>query len=545
MGMAQDIDAPVPERSEEYVYGHLLETITGGLYPNKMDVIREYVQNAYDAIREVINEAPEEDRESLLETKRIMVHLDSNSIFINDNATGMNYETLNEYRKIGYSKKVFGDYAGWRGIGKAAGFSVADKLIVSSSIGDGKTHILTFNSKEMLEKVYGLRDEGKNILLGKLIQENSEINTIEMGMEPFTTVELHHINEESMEIYDIEEVKTHLASIAPVPFSEEFEYKNEIESELRLAIEDYTPIKLCVNGIQIYKPYRNTWVDPDSPGDETKVTTIERPNFVDIYDEENEELIGFAWYCKNSTSGQITTEILNEGMGRIKVGGLVFRVDDIKIGNSDLTRSTIWYTSTHLSLYSFGEVHVLDKRVEPSSDRNDFVDNNARYGFYQECASLVKEINRKARKTSKESNAEKKISQAEGHVASLAEKIENKEVPKELLSSYIYKLEGIKQDITKRKDATPDADLKKKADKIVENSVKMLEQLTTAISKQDEEITEDAIYVDTPKKLKMNKEGQVVYETIVGILREYYYNESEVFEEILTKIRVALEDVME
>ena len=148
-------------------------------------------------------------------------------------------------------------------------------------------------------------------------------------------------------------------------------------------------------------------------------------------------------------------------------------------------------------------------------------------------------------KTSKESNAEKKISQAEGHVASLAEKIENKEVPKELLSSYIYKLEGIKQDITKRKDATPDADLKKKADKIVENSVKMLEQLTTAISKQDEEITEDAIYVDTPKKLKMNKEGQVVYETIVGILREYYYNESEVFEEILTKIRVALEDVME
>ena len=40
------LDEKITTENEEYVYGYLMEVLTGGLYPNKFDVIREYVQNS-------------------------------------------------------------------------------------------------------------------------------------------------------------------------------------------------------------------------------------------------------------------------------------------------------------------------------------------------------------------------------------------------------------------------------------------------------------------------------------------------------------------
>lgn len=37
---------------EEFAYGILIKVLTGGLYPNKLHIVREYVQNACDAIKE-------------------------------------------------------------------------------------------------------------------------------------------------------------------------------------------------------------------------------------------------------------------------------------------------------------------------------------------------------------------------------------------------------------------------------------------------------------------------------------------------------------
>lgn len=40
----------IPPRREEFAFGYILKVLTQGLYPNVLDVLREYVQNAYDAI---------------------------------------------------------------------------------------------------------------------------------------------------------------------------------------------------------------------------------------------------------------------------------------------------------------------------------------------------------------------------------------------------------------------------------------------------------------------------------------------------------------
>lgn len=232
---------------DEYVYGHVLEALSGGLYPNKLDVIREYLQNSYDSIREYVRTAEnDEEKERRLAESKVVITTKGGSLFIYDNATGMDFQTLNEYRKIGFSRKPFGEYAGWRGIGKAAGFAVAEKLIVTTCQGKGETFQLTFDASNMIQEVWELRSEGKNIPFNELIEKYSRIKTIEGGDKSYTVVELHKIKREAPELLKENLLIAHLSMIAPVPFKPDFKYSEIIEKQLGSAIEDYTPINLYV-----------------------------------------------------------------------------------------------------------------------------------------------------------------------------------------------------------------------------------------------------------------------------------------------------------
>ncbi|MCJ7634769.1 ATP-binding protein, partial [Candidatus Bathyarchaeota archaeon] len=252
---------------DEYVYGHVLEALSGGLYPNKLDVIREYLQNSYDSIREYIRAAEnDEEKEKRKAESKVVITAKGGSLFIYDNATGMDFQTLNEYRKIGFSRKPFGEYAGWRGIGKAAGFAVAEKLIVTTCQGKGETYQLTFDAKNMIQEVWELRSQGKNIPFNELIEKHSRIKTIEGGDKPSTIVELHKVKQEAPELLNEDLLIAHLSMIAPVPFRSDFKYSNAIEKQLGSAIEDYTPINLYVEDKKVYKPYLEKWAETEEEG---------------------------------------------------------------------------------------------------------------------------------------------------------------------------------------------------------------------------------------------------------------------------------------
>jgi len=517
----------------DYVYGHLLEAITGGLYPNKLDVVREYIQNSYDAIREKIRQYPEEDKKEYLDELKIEVLTESGSLIIFDNAIGMSYETLNEYRKIGFSKKIYGEYAGWRGIGKAAGLSVAEKLIVTTSMG-GPVYQLTFNAEEMLNEVYDLRSQGDNIPFNSLIERYSKIVTIDdESKDSFTSVELYKIKPEAIDLLDEKRLFKHLSLLAPVPFDPEFKFGEEIQNELELALDEYTPVNLFVNGTQVFKPYLDTWKDLE--GEDGK---IGKPNTIPIYDE-NDDMIAFCWYCMNEDRGQINTErkLLDEVS--IPIGGLLYRVDDIKVGDHNLTRSSLWKYSSHLSLYALGEIHVLDERIEPSSDRNDFVDNIGRVNLFDNCYIIAKEISRKARKTSKESRARIKINSAEEKITEISAKIASRNIKKEMIGPYIYQVTELKKEAQKRKPDTPEEDLKRKADRIIKISDDLLEQMTDAIEISS---TETKIYIDLTEELSLNEEAQIIYQVIINTLRDFYANNPETFEEVLDRIYKALQE---
>ena len=142
---------PIIKPKDEYAYGHIIKALAGGLYPHKFHVIREYIQNAFDAV--VSWKATTNDN-----NVSISVSIQKPSIFIYDNGTGMDRHTLNEYRKVGFSKKVIGESVGFRGIGKLAGISVAKKLIVTTSpFGVSEKYTLVFDAEAMLKEIDELK----------------------------------------------------------------------------------------------------------------------------------------------------------------------------------------------------------------------------------------------------------------------------------------------------------------------------------------------------------------------------------------------------
>jgi hypothetical protein len=521
---------------DEYVYGHVLEALSGGLYPNKLDVIREYLQNSYDSIREYARSAKSEREKKKIRTEsKVILTIQSGSLFIHDNALGMDFQTLNEYRKIGFSRRPFGEYAGWRGIGKAAGLAVAEKLIVTTSQGKNESYQLTFDASGMTQEVCRLRSKGKNIPFNELINRYSRINTISGGHDSFTTVELHKIRKEASELLDKSQLIAHLSMVAPVPFNPKFDYAKEIQDQLKDAIEDYTPINLFVEDVKICKPYLEKWTNTEG-----EATNVDKPQFVPIYDEEKESLIAFCWYCMHSEKGQIRTDVEVAGVP-VSVGGLVYRLQDIKIGDAYLTRRSLWTSTPERSLWALGEVHILDERVEPTSDRNDFIDNHARYLLYRQSREVAQEVSRKASKLSEEMRARDKILEAHDRIAAISSEVASKKVSKPVVPTYIYEVTSLKREAEKRKPKTPEEELKEKADNVIRVADEVVKQLTESLSEPD---PAQRIHRDIMDELKIGKEGRAIYELTLGILRDYYANEPLIFEDLVRRIDKAIQDAL-
>jgi len=519
---------------ENFVYGHVMDALSGDLYHNKLDVLREYLQNSYDAIKEYVFSSDNEDIQlKRMNTSKIDIKIDSNSIYIFDNAIGMNLQILNEYRKIGFSRKTKGTYAGWRGIGKAAGLAVAEMVYVNTSNGEGKGYQLVFKAKELRDAILNAKKTGINLPLDGLIKNCSDIKEFdEVVGNHYTMVELHNITGDSKELLDANKVIAYLSLIAPLHFNPNFEYANEIEEQLYFYVEDYLPMNLFVNGEQVYKPYLHEWVG------ESETAKIKPPKTKEIYDNEN-NLIAFCWFCMNSGKGQIT-EKMKIANSFVHVKGLYLRVHNIRIGDEQLTRKYLWYASPERSFYALGEIHVLDDKVDPTSGRNDFVDNHARYQFIHKCAPIVADINYLAQEHSNKLRSKAVINKKAIEINEIATKVENKAIPKNLVSEYIYRTQDVKHEAEKRKKATSEKAVQNKADNIIKKANIVLNKLETSL--REPTVPENKVYKDILDEIKLTDEAKLVYENIINVLKNYFVNDPNILEEILIRIDNALTD---
>ena len=97
-------DLPV---GPQHVGVEILEILSGALYTNPLDVLREYIQNAVDA-----------------RATEVRICISQDEVEIGDNGVGMDLLGIDDARKVAISRKERDAQVGFRGMGIYSSFSV-------------------------------------------------------------------------------------------------------------------------------------------------------------------------------------------------------------------------------------------------------------------------------------------------------------------------------------------------------------------------------------------------------------------------------------
>lgn len=517
---------------EEYAYGFIIEVLTSGLYPDVFHVIREYVQNSFDAIiawRRVIGDS---------QTGNVQITIDPPSIFIFDDGTGMGRKKVREYRYVGYSSKSMGTSVGFRGIGKLSGISVAEKLILTTTpYGVAERYKLVFDAKTMLEHILELKHQGQNIPLNDLIRKYTILDTEKEDEDQhYTLIELHNVRQKSQVLLDQKELSNYLALNVPVDFDTNFKYKDTVDEWLRTYVRDYDTVPLTVNGTQIYKyclpnakpPQREfIWSDEDKTG-------LAPNRYIPFDGGDSEEdanapkLLAFCWYCEHEERGQFDNR---------QHRGLVYRVRNFAVGDNQLPRITLWKASPERAYYFFGEIHVCDSEVVPSSERGNFEENSARARLYR-CGSntLSHTLNQIAGASSDERRAKEFIEAAENLISTIEAELVTG-IPKE---TRLLKLVALQNARNRVKDRISKAPLvyQQRGVQVVEKAGELVQKLDTLKPKQED----GRGFYDIKDELGMSSESARMYDIIMDVLKDEFGGQPDVYERLLKRIHSTLEE---
>lgn len=495
---------------EEYAYGYIIKALAGGLYPNKFDVIREYVQNSFDAIVNWKKISGSSD-------VTIKLTIQKPSIFIYDNGTGMDRLTLNEYRKVGFSKKKVGESAGFRGIGKLAGISIAQKLVVTTSpLGLKEKYILVFDAESMIKNVDELKKKKENIPLNDLIKQHTCLTSdFEEKNEHYTLVELRCIKKDSKILFEKKKLMEYLSLNTPVPFHPDFEYGGKIEDDIVRFVPDYDSVMTSVDGENIYKPFSSD---------------LKPHQHISVYNSKKKRrLSAFCWYCENKEKGQIRP---------LDNSGLIYRYKNFAVGDNYLTRKTIWNTSQHLAFYFIGEVYIVDEDIIPTSQRDNFEQNSARDQFYIDAQVIADDLNRIARDSSNIRRAKEHIEMGCEIIKTIRKAIAKKEYYiRDLSVEKIAQLVNVIDNIEKRQDNIPDDDpeTKKVAAKVVKEANKILNDF-----KSRDKIGKE---YDIVKQLNFDSQATLVYKIAIRTLKDFLIDKAKDLENIVRVFQKNLEAV--
>jgi hypothetical protein len=484
---------------EPFAYGSILEALSRGLYPDKRHIIREFVQNSFDSIYELRRAKPK------VAFGAIKIKIEAPSIFVSDQGMGMTEGQVRQYRYLGFSEKDRTRTAGFRGIGKYSSSAVAKKLIVDTSpIDVPRRYRVIIHADEMMREI----QQGKNPPLEYLLETHSEISDAPAVQEDhYTFVELHGISEDSQILMDKAGIREYLSRTAPVPFDPRFQFGGAIKQKLIENVPDFMSPHLTVNGNEVYKKYFPNCYDPEF---ETVLVDDSRPT-----------VLAFGWYCQNKGKGQLEPK---------DDAGLVFRVKNIAVGDGNLTRRMLWKTTPERAAYFFGEIHVLDAEVIPSSDRVDFEDNAARGRLIKRCQRISSILRSKAGRESAVRRFDEAIEGASDTLTKREEEIRSGRVPLELKDEVTFEMKKIQEDLQKRLKGPKKPVAAVRARRLLNKTRRVLTTLQTR----------KAGFVDLQRELKFDEKLRRLYETILEVLKEEFRNQPDRLERVIGKIHQAI-----
>ena len=160
-----------------------------------------------------------------------------------------------------------------------------------------------------------------------------------------------------------EAISHYLAQVAPVPFSPELDFGEEIYTRLSEHL-NLGEIHIFIDDAEepIYRPYRN-----DYAYREDKRDAFTEPEFRLIKGHDG-DICAVAWLLHHSYHGAIP-----KGGG---ISGLRARKGNIQIGGQLIFAEV--FPESRFTSWTVGEVHIIDDKIIPNGRRDDF-EQNAHY----------------------------------------------------------------------------------------------------------------------------------------------------------------------
>lgn len=378
-------DAERHELPEVVVGKDVLELVSSAMYVDPMTVYREYVQNAADAVDVARAAGLLSDGES----GRVDIEVDpgSRTVRIRDNGCGVPFQDFGrKLTALGGSAKRGTSARGFRGVGRLAGLGYAQELVFRSRVaGERKVSELRWDCRRLKAM---LRDAGADMGVADLIRSVTALERIELpdAAERFFEVELRGVvrlrNDRLMSPSAIGE---YLSQVAPVPFSPNFRFGEEITTALSRHI-DMSALDIRVEGLDepLHRPHRDFFVFEDKSS-----ISFDSPAFVEIPGIDG-DVAAVAWVLHHEYEGAVPTGTLLKGL-RLRAG-------NVQVGDHTLLEDL--FPEPRFNAWSVGEVHVIDRRVVPNGRRDHFEQNAHFHNMLNHLTPAVRDIARRCRTSS-------------------------------------------------------------------------------------------------------------------------------------------------
>lgn len=370
---------------------HTLESLTSGMYADPYVVFREYIQNSVDSIDEAVQAGV-----LLPGVEQITVRLvpTENQIVISDNGLGIPTEEVEKTLiSIGNSKKTSESSRGFRGIGRLSALSYCQQLTFTTSFkGESIATKIVIDAAKLSEI---LTDDSKtDVTVVDVLESVYAVSAIsEREDAHYFSVQLDGVDANSR-LLSCADVQDYLTQNAPVPYSPDFIWGNEITKRLQnegLEISVYNiSLEYGTKTTPIYKPYKDEFIVDKGKNITDVVQDIQIIKILN----ENKNLTAIGWFAKTNYMGSIYEKA---------VKGIRLRKGNILIG--DHQTLNVVFKDARFNGWSIGEIFIIDKQLVPNARRDNFEKNPAYFFLFEQLMTIAASITKEIRSASLKRNS--------------------------------------------------------------------------------------------------------------------------------------------
>jgi len=403
----------------------ILELLSTSMYVDPMSMYREYIQNSADAI-DLVKSAGLFRGPGHVE---IRMEQSTRTVFIRDNGSGLGKENfVQQLTALGGSKKRGTSARGFRGVGRLAGLAFCQELIFRSrQDGESTVHELRWDSREVRSL---LRSADNSSDLREIVAKTIQTREVpgRNWPERFFEIELRGmVRHRDDRLLNEELVAHYVAQVAPLPFSPDFQFGDQIRSFLETHGVRLGTLNLEIAGRgSIHRPHRNSMTMGKS-GETSfqELSTIYTPG-------RDGGVAAATWILHHDYRGALPSNSLVEGW-RLRCG-------DIQVGDNTPLQSL--FPESRFNSWCVAETHVLDPRILPNGRRDHFEQNSFYFDLINHLTPHARDIAQRCRTSSIARNLVRSIEETLNECQQNLRVIEKGAIADSAASRLLAKLKG-------------------------------------------------------------------------------------------------------